>query len=230
MEEDLKKIKEKIVQSGLSLEAEVASILERGGWLTIYGAPYLDPQENRNRTLDVFALKIVGVTFVALYVECKRSEKHPWAFYVKKSSYTDSITSGFSSFFLPREKSDPLAVAYRIIGGKDEIYEGVNQVSKAMGELERVSNNMAKMIYDNMRVSLPQKVEEILPKGFEVFSIPLIVFDGLLLQFTSYQDFELQRVGHVNYLSLLPSGAKIFRVINREHFEKYLQEIENTFQ
>lgn len=197
-------IRKKLEEQGLTLEVEIATILEERGWLVFQEFPYKDNDENKVRKSDIFAISSIKDKVLLLNIECKRSEKNPWVFYIKNDDipFLSTIISEFDSIIL--NETHNIAVSYRIpFVGKDGFFEACNQVMKAI-EATR----------DNPLISLP--------KGGEILSIPLIIFDGNLYQFSSYKKADLEKVDYIRYLNLDTKNSKVIRIIRKDYFTGFL--------
>ncbi len=199
------KIKKKLEEQGLTLEVEVATKLEEKGWLVFQEFPYRDTDGNKIRKSDIFAINSVNDKILLLNIKCKRRTKSPWVFYVKKDdniAFLCSIISELDSIIL--NETHTVALSYSTpFTRKDEIYEASNQVIKAIEPTR-----------ENTIVSLP--------KGGEIVSIPLIVFDGSLYQFSSYKTLDLEKVKYIRYLKLDTENSKVIRIIEKDYFQEFL--------
>jgi len=93
-----------ILKSGYPLELEVLGILDQSGWTVESNAYYFDYEEQKSRSIDVFAYGKLG-TFPLLTqpsplrrispfdlrsyvcVECKKSETDTWIFFTQPSKF-----------------------------------------------------------------------------------------------------------------------------------------------
>ena len=89
MSDEKSKIKKDIEKSGLPLEIEVTSIIEKSGWEVQNQSFYWDEDEKKGRTIDITAFKALSEELgvydrhrVALFIECKKSST-PWIFYTR---------------------------------------------------------------------------------------------------------------------------------------------------
>jgi len=93
-----------ILKSGYPLELEVLSILDQSGWTVESNAYYFDYDEQKSRSIDVFAYGKLGtfplltqpspLTRISpfdlrsfLCVECKKSETDTWVFFTQPSEF-----------------------------------------------------------------------------------------------------------------------------------------------
>ncbi len=84
--DEIDHIIKEVKKTGLSLEVEIASLLEADHWFTLQDIPYFDKEEHKTRKIDIVALKNTGEKFAILVIECKKNDAKPWVFYVKESS------------------------------------------------------------------------------------------------------------------------------------------------
>ena len=93
------KIKKSLIQSGFPLELETTSILEEKDWLIFPNEYIYDDDACEEHEVDVISLKTVErltsdkkfklQTRFKIIIECKKSEKHPWVFFMRNKQAFD---------------------------------------------------------------------------------------------------------------------------------------------
>lgn len=93
------KVREDILKSGFPLELEVSNILESKEWVASPKEYILDRESDKEYELDIRGIKTntsktkeKNYDFVSsfnLYIECKKSEKHPWVFFTRKKKINE---------------------------------------------------------------------------------------------------------------------------------------------
>ena len=114
-EDEKEKILGDIEKTGFPLEIEVTSILEEDGWLVYNQEGYLDPDENKLRTIDILGFKVRDFPDALIYkrlhyalvVECKKSEK-PWVFYTREKKGVRTFDSLMAWHIIKEESEPPL--------------------------------------------------------------------------------------------------------------------------
>jgi hypothetical protein len=109
----INRLKQDVQKAGLPTEIQVTAMLEEYGWQVINQPPYLDSDDQRTRTIDMWASKHFmlpskiepDMLIVWLVVECKSSQEKPWLFYPRPKEtsflapFNYSATQGFSNEF-----------------------------------------------------------------------------------------------------------------------------------
>jgi hypothetical protein len=221
VKDEIDNIIKEIKRTGLSLEVEIASFLETENWFTIQEVPYLDKDENKTRMIDLLALKNIGEKFTILVIAFRRSEISPWVFYARESSLElleSSIFGLLPISSLMIEKKDHLAIAHRtIFTGKDEVSEAVKQVSKALTDIMDTSEE----------IPIPAIQDIKLLK--EIICIPIVIFDGRLYQFSSYENVDLKEVDFVNYFHF-SKDAPLIKIIHKDHFKEWIKNVQTQLE
>lgn len=221
VKDEIDNIIKEIRRIGLSSEVEIASFLETEHWFTLQEVPYLDKDENKTRMIDLLALKNTGEKFTILVIEFRRSEIKPWVFYAKESSLEllkSSIIGLLPISSLMIEKKSNLSIAHRtIFTGKDEASEAVKQVSKALEDIMDTSEE----------IPIPAIQDIKLLK--EIICIPIVIFDGRLYQFSSYEDIDLKEVDFVNYFHF-SKDAPLIKIIHKDHFKDWIKNVQTKLE
>ena len=95
---------EEVKKSGFPLEIEVSSILEDENWVVINNQPFIDPDVDELRSVDIFAFHEPTISDHASYqplgfaphliIECKKSISHAWIFFTRPEKYKVFPMSG----------------------------------------------------------------------------------------------------------------------------------------
>jgi len=241
----IEKIHRDIKKSGYPLEISVLKILLNTNWTIIPQYVYEDPDEKKQRTVDFvcyqrFELKSKLYTGfrVALFIECKTIEKHPWVlFTIKKPEDMSNSLNQFGYLKIYQDKRlgttlyiDKLIknihyfeqdrysinhyIAFSGRDGKDNFYEALNQSLKSLFvDKETMSDFFGK--FD-------------VPKVF-LFSIsyPIIICDKELYDYNIEND-EITSASHIQYKSsgVAHEGASLIDVIKLCALPAFLKRID----
>ena len=79
---------ENLKKKGFPLEVEVTEILRSKGWSVSNQVPFIDPEENKHRMVDILGSKAIvtsgrKMATLDLILECKKNVK-PWVFHISK--------------------------------------------------------------------------------------------------------------------------------------------------
>jgi hypothetical protein len=240
-----------IQKTGYPLEIEISDLLEKD-WFVINGQPFLDLDTNEIREIDLMAApwveaddelrkgkEPIGVS-IELAIECKKSNTHAWVFFTKpkkippgfgtaqvfdwnKALSQDKDVMSYKYVTCPvhYDNFDRVAHAYKEIklendrpSGKDEIFEGLNQVTKYVEFSMRQLHTAYKIQWGPIFM----------------FSIPAIVFEGLLFEaIVKNGKCSLYRRDEILVRKYRPSKIPgqgyryLVDVVTKQFFPKYLE-------
>jgi len=199
-------IREVIQRTGYPLEIEVSDILEKD-WVVFNNVPYLDEDENKTRTIDIYAINYseleqfvsIGkpVFFVStpLLVECKRSDTHVWVFFTRPNStpgFGNGQTLDFLQVFTKGKKKflDELLDFFR----SDKLHYNrfsrlahtyaevkIQGQSSEKQEIFEASNQLMKFVSYEMRKESERIAGDVSNRNFS-FLFPVIAFDGMIYE------------------------------------------------
>lgn len=200
-EDEVKRILKDIEKQGFPLEVKTSEVLEAHGWEVTNQVAYLDHEEEKYRTVDILAQKMVVskspelAFWVDLVVECKKSTK-PWVFYasdfdLNKAEINSKVVSSmqfFMSTHAYQKKSDR---ELHSLMTRQVLYENhlMSPIFRKVGHLsfEPFTSGQGGSIPEaqiqvcNAILDLKEQAEEFhLPFPYGIVWIPIIVLDGHL--------------------------------------------------
>jgi len=238
------KILKELKKSGVPTEIEVTEILENKNWKVANQLGYLDSDENKWRRIDVRAVRAEDLphsqtykrVVMHLYIECKRSEKYPWVFYIRRKEEMPSFP--FDLLDLVKETSWPPILVksfldrdwwkdcfhylkIQVVGvisfepfnkGKSKIFEAANQVVKCV----KYHSEKNKKLLSGMKHSVI------------VLSYPIIIFNGKLYIYK--KERSVIPVKYVQYLFSYGEENFLVDVVRLDFLEKYLRILNEEFE
>jgi len=231
----IEKIRDSILKSGYLLELEIRNFLKKSNWFVSHQWAYIDKTTGKVRLIDIVARKVTKRLNSILLIECKKSDKHEWAFYTepKEIKFLDTYLKMLGDFYIKFEnllkqqsnlnlsklnrlhlmdKTIKLGVLHRVISSKkDDFYEAAQQIISALEDLE----NFAKIDSDELSIFFPT-----------------IVFDGYMYEF--YQENKETKVfpiNHVQFISFRRDATPcVIDVVRKTYFPEFLKILEKDFQ
>jgi hypothetical protein len=236
---EIERIKEDLKKSGFPTEIQVSSILVKHGWDVENQAYYLDPEENKERTVDVVAHKAFFERMgkhdrfnFSLIIECKKSEK-PWVFYSssRKSevAYIHSVAA-IKEFSHPDISKSPAYLKW--IGDfhytKCRNFAVNSHEPFTKGEGISIATAIHQVTKATM-FRLEENTKSVSVIGmFPVFIyIPLIVFDGNLYECQpKTNDLEVVKQSSFLY-SLVSLKVFLIDILELSFLDKYLDMVDS---
>jgi len=158
----IKKIRRDLEKSGYPLEINVMKLLMQFDWNIIPQHYYVDPDEDKGRSLDFYCVKRVEIKspyldalrFILL-IECKKTAKN-WVFFVTSKPFSEKKLLGFVEYYAKMHitsKEPGISIdealkyshylnynkvainhyiPFKSEGQKDNLYEAIQQVLKAL--------------------------------------------------------------------------------------------------
>lgn len=242
----IKRVKEDMHKSGFPLEIEVSSVLEKFGWNVQNQSFYLDEEENKPRSIDIFASKVLKVVTskyfdyfnIYLVIECKKNQK-PWLFYTTQSSLKKNLAliyvKGFSDPELAKNKDNSKELFKLTIDLFSESHyflpnynrDGIipyEPFTDGKGrQIFTALNQVTKAIKYKLESfeHLYTKIPDINPF---IVAYPLIIFDGRLLECRLEEgDFKIYETNYVRYMAQEATANYIIEIINKDFLKDYLK-------
>lgn len=209
--------KEKIIKdlekTGFPLEIKVTSILETCGWVVHNQEGYLDPDDNKWRTIDIAARKWLDLPkssaydrlHVSLVIECKKSVR-PWVFYVREKKGMRTFRP-IAAFGVLKQESSPWLHPLHLTKWTDCLHSHSSDFENVAvipyeafshGERQNIfkaTNQVIKALdYEMERArrshAMAEAKEKTSGKAFMKLLLifyPLIIFDGNLYELTYHK-------------------------------------------
>lgn len=230
---------------GFPLEVRTSEVLKAHHWKLVNQYAYLDYEEQKFRTVDVVASKVLfgdkkmGIN-LELIIECKKTDK-PWVFYASNYDLSNTETKRmlFASFqYFLNEKSFPKKITKKL----DDLimkYFSLHFKSPILGKVAYIpfepftkgkgrNIHKARMQVCNTILYLKQHSETIqinFPYGDIL--IPFIVLDG---QPYAYEDGKLNAEKGFYYNVIYANSSFMIEIVTTDFLGTYLdfigQEIE----
>lgn len=247
--DSIKRINQDIASSGLPLEIETSSLLNKDGWTVRYQVNYIDQDTDKERPIDLIAVKSFSETYrnhtrlnFNLVIECKRDEK-PWVFFsipketepftrmlkqivyynhFAKPEIKDMDTLNFESHY--SKMSDEKAVIhyepFKGKNNKERIPEAKYQVVKCLlAQLEE-----AKKWHNSPAVKLLSLKPVLL-------YLAVIVFDGELYSL-KFENNELvpHPTEYLQYEFVHSGKFFLIDIVTKAYFSQYLKLIDKEIE
>lgn len=245
--DEKKKILRNLEKTGFPTEIKATKILSLKGeidlskpyWTVVNQQSYYDDSEGKIRTIDILAERLPSISqrmkreeykVCRLYIECKKSDKEKWIFYVRASGpyylmpgiietrrtnedrkYLKDTYNPFDFIPVSYKASNPyIGLSYQIaFRGKDTFYEAQMQALKSL-------------FYSERTIPAPN-----------FFFIPIVLFDGEMYKYDiSGEEEILERISYLRYVSqgIPESPVPVYvDVVDINAFSKYLKIIEDEF-
>jgi len=245
-EDEIKLILEDIEKQGFPLEVKTSEVLKVFGWQVVNQFAYLDYEEQKFRTVDMFALKALmadkemGIN-LDLIMECKKTAK-PWVFYT--SNYNQKLlgmrrmTVAGCQYFISQiayqkksaERLDDLIMHFLFhthmgspIFGK-VAYIPFESFTGGKGR----NIHKARMQVCNAILHLKQRSQENqIDFPYGDIHIPVIVLDGHLY---AYEDGKLNAEEGFYYNVTYANSSFIIEIVTKDFLETYLDLIEQEIK
>ena len=241
-EDERKRILKDIETQGFPLEVKTSKFLKTYGWGVINQLAYMDYEEQKFRTVDISALKLlmqnrkIGIN-LKLIVECKKTTK-PWVFYT--SNYNQKrlemrrMTVASCQYFISQ-------IAYQKKSAKrldNLIMQFLFQTHMGSPVFEKVAFipfepftegkgrniHKAQMQVCNAILYLEERSEEIqIASPYGEIYIPVIVLDGHLY---AYEEGRLNAEEGFYYHVTYANSSFIIEIVTKDFLETYLDLIE----
>lgn len=245
-----KELKADIEKSGLPLEIDVNDILRNKRWNVTNEAYYLDQNENKARYVDIIATRLEQVEAskihklnVTLVIECKRSIKKPWVFYMVPKGEMHEPDIG--QVFLMKTNSQPALSPpeYRLFWNSHYFSSNINKVAiRGYVAFADGKNGMNTAINQSLKALIYRRDEgsKLLPKlpekyqGIVAIYYPLVIFDGKMYECEKDgNDIRLSDATYIQYqINYGISGSIseetfLVDVVGRDFLDAYLNSIDN---
>lgn len=245
-----KKIREYILKTGYPLEIEIGNILRKNGWLVGNQWPYLDKKDGKIRAIDILAMRMrpqqpqLGLLMI---VECKKGEKHEWAFYTQQKENEFLPMTGALVDLVRKLAKPPISDKLRQLYANATLGELFALKTHSSALLSRLSElhlldknikigvcNVVPSAKDDFFEATQQLIStfENMGEGIKSFIVfPVVVFDGEIYEFFQQEnDLKVLPINHVQFVSFEKSMTPcMIDVVRKTYFPTFLQIIENDF-
>lgn len=252
----IKKIEDELIRRGFRTEISALRHLKKEGFLVVPQFPFIDPTENKVRSIDIKSEYFGGFSFpkrkqVTLFIECKKSDKQKWVFYTEYSNFdlqrysrdptydlkkNESIMaqlkrSGFSFFDLFKEPNRLGLSQINILKDDPDLFlDAQMKVLKSIWHY--LKNTYSHFKYD---------------PNYELI-IPVIVFEGDMYEYYYKSDVysshglvkkgveEEMKIEKIDCISFVSNGFPedptpvLIDVVSIDYFSEYIQNVKEEYE
>jgi hypothetical protein len=250
-QEKIRKIREYISKSGFPLEIEIGNILRKEGWLAGNQWPYTDKTTGKIRLVDVLGMKMEAKPprfLPLLFIECKKSVTHGWAFYTqeKEKEFLPALVTIVD--FVKKLANPPLSTRLEELMPDAVLSQITGLVTprlEALGNLSKL-HFLDKTIKIGVACAIPSgKRDDFFEAKMEIASaleslgegqsssivFPVIVFDGDMFEF--YQEDDQTKISPINHIQVMEFRKNAYPclidVVRKPYFSEFLKKIEQDF-
>lgn len=237
----LKNIKE----SGYPVEIEATDILKEKGWQASNQVGYLDEEKSKWRPIDIRAIRAENIPHASIYkrllihlhIECKKSQKTPWVFYIRKK--TEMPFSPFDLIFLLKKRSWP-PVLPKSFSEKNQwkdcfhyfTHEKIGVIpfepfKKGKNKIFEATHQVIKSTRYHLEVMAASKLSQLKTSIFHI-SYPVIIFEGKLYGLFG-KDGPLKPVEYLQYLVDYKEEKFLIDIVQLDFLNEYLKIMNEEF-
>ncbi|MDD3175138.1 MAG: hypothetical protein PHU51_01525 [Candidatus Nanoarchaeia archaeon] len=253
-------IRKDLLKSGFPLELNVASILEDKGWNVLQNE-YISEGDHEYE-IDIIAFKIFeaeyeNITFklrTRFIIECKKSEKHPWVFFMREKQEFDTsykLLKRISNFGINRPfrlksngSSEDINFLKNEIGYDDLNVFKWNNKSTSYCQAFRDPNKenqiyfAIKSLLRNLKI-IQNKLNKSLYDGqwTEIFlniDFPVIVLDGNLFEcFLKKGDLKINSSSEIPFITNYGETNQekiLINILKINQLENFIEKVEQDSQ